>query len=167
VLSPGLVAGIEGDFSGVDLDDSAADTNRFASGTPVGSGGISWARSQNWLASVRGRLGVALSPTALAYATGGVAWTNVDYSAVNAFIGGCPNCGIASSSGTETGFVAGGGLEIALDGNWLFRGEYLYYGFDDAHLAANFQSAPATPASTWSFKDLDVQTFRTGVGYKF
>src|ERR1044072_2559639 len=62
------VLGIEGDieWKGIRGDDG-------------GRGGTIDKISGNWGASLRGRLGFAMGPT-LFYATGGVAWLDVDYS---------------------------------------------------------------------------------------
>lgn len=167
VLAPSVIAGVEADFSWTNLDNSATDINRFASGVAVGSGGHTWSRNTDWLASVRARLGFTITPNMLIYATGGFAWAGVDYASLNAYAGGCPNCGSVSISSTANGWVAGGGLELALNRNWLLRGEYLFYSLDGASGVSNFRSAPTVAASSHNFGDLDIHTVRAALSYKF
>lgn len=165
-FAPSWVLGIEADISATDLGESATAANLFLNGLPVGSGGISYNRDLDWLATFRGRVGVLLTPTWLLYATGGVAWAGLDYSGTNAFAGGCPNCGILSSDDTETGYVLGAGIEGVFAGRWLARLEYLYYHFDGFSQGVNFVGT-TTPATTYSFGDLNVHAVRAGLSYKF
>jgi outer membrane immunogenic protein len=162
------VAGIEGDWSGTKIDNTQSGPNLFFSGTPAGSGGVSFNRDTKWLASVRGRLGVAVVPNVLLYATGGGAWTRTDYSGLDVFTGGCPNCGATSFSSTKSGWVVGGGGEWApWSNNWLFRVEYLYYRFKGDSGNAFFQSVPSVLAATFNFHDLSINELRVGLSYKF
>ena len=78
----------------------------------------------DWLATVRGRIGITMSPTLL-YVTGGVAfggvrssWTDNDAPPGNAGL---------SVDKVKVGWVAGGGVEHAFAGNWLVRVEGLYH----------------------------------------
>jgi outer membrane immunogenic protein len=70
------------------------------------------------LATVRGRLGVTLSPTMI-YATGGFAAGKVN-NFVPVLFGGF------SDSEVKTGWTAGGGIEHRLFQNWTVKGEALY-----------------------------------------
>jgi outer membrane immunogenic protein len=72
----------------------------------------------DYLATVRGRLGYAFGPT-LVYATGGVAFASFNDDSL--FNGG----------DSETGWVAGGGLEYKLRNNWSVGAEGLYYDFSN------------------------------------
>jgi outer membrane immunogenic protein len=80
------VLGIEGDFNWADWQDKVSD----AAGTGFVTGNV------DWLATVRGRLGIA-ADRILLYATVGMVFTNAEYTAVN---GATP--GVASVS--ELGF---------------------------------------------------------------
>jgi len=75
-----------------------------------------------WLATVRGRLGVAFSPT-MVYVTGGVAFGGVNSGWTNT---GAPPVATLDK-GTKTGWVAGGGIEHAFARNWSIRAEVLYH----------------------------------------
>jgi outer membrane immunogenic protein len=70
----------------------------------------------NWVASVRGRLGYAFGST-LVYGTGGVAFLNTDDA--------------DPFDDTLTGWVAGAGVEHKLRDNLSLGLEGLYYSFED------------------------------------
>jgi outer membrane immunogenic protein len=99
-----VVLGIEGDwdFLGGDRD---AEID-----------GLKGTQDDNWLATIRGRLGYAMGP-ALIYATGGVAFLNSD--------------DMAPFDDTVTGWVAGGGIDYKIRSNVSVGLEGLYYAFDD------------------------------------
>jgi outer membrane immunogenic protein len=181
-INPRLVTGIEGDITGTGIKASSAQTPFCpavlcgAVAGPAPAALMTMSQEINWFASIRGRLGTTWGPGML-YATGGVAWANVDYKAntgegfnVCAGIAGCSFS--AESNTTKTGWVAGGGYETTLIGNWSVRAEYLYYSFDgDAF------TVPGTPATncvhfsactaTYTFPNLKIHTARLGVSYRF
>ncbi len=70
---------------------------------------------QDYLASIRGRIGYAMSNT-LIYATAGVAWTQFSFD---------------GDDDTETGYVVGLGADHKLSDKWSLRGEVLHYGFEE------------------------------------
>jgi outer membrane immunogenic protein len=72
-----------------------------------------------WLATARGRLGVAYDVT-LFYVTGGAAFGNVKNSVQSAF------AGTLSESKTRVGWTVGGGVERRIASNWTMRGEVRY-----------------------------------------
>ncbi|WP_246583294.1 outer membrane protein [Bradyrhizobium iriomotense] len=91
----------------------------------------------DWFGTVRGRLGVAVTPRVLLYGTGGLAYgrisTSGSVSAIN--VGGFPGADggtftpVAASFGSSTtkvGWTAGAGVEGAFADNWSARLEYLY-----------------------------------------
>nr|QIP10979.1 porin family protein [Bradyrhizobium symbiodeficiens] len=91
----------------------------------------------DWFGTVRGRLGVAVTPRVLLYGTGGLAYgrvsTSGSVSAIN--VGGFPGAdggtftpvaASFSSSTTKFGWSAGAGVEGAFADNWSARLEYLY-----------------------------------------
>lgn len=113
-------------------------------------------RIDNLLGSLRGRLGYA-TDGALFYLTAGLAYLHVDGGASSVFVGGdggdggiggsisggipgapgpaaAPGIGVASvsrGSGSEWGWVAGGGVEYMLSPSVSVGVEGLYYSFDD------------------------------------
>jgi outer membrane immunogenic protein len=80
-------------------------------------GDVSFIDDIDYLATVRGRLGYAFGPT-LAYVTGGAAFIGLDEE-------------LSSGDDTETGWVAGLGLERKLRENISIGAEALYYGFEN------------------------------------
>ena len=102
--------GIEGDFNGTDI-------SRDFVIVPLGGGplglflpGDRFSLSNDWQASIRGRLGWAFDRFQI-YATGGVAWANFT---LDAELVGIP---VISSSKTLTGWTVGGGFEYAFTPN--------------------------------------------------
>jgi outer membrane immunogenic protein len=135
------VFGIEGDFNGVWNDKSF---------TTFGPPLVTVDVGNDWLASIRGRVGYAFDRT-LIFATGGVGFTqaSADVATPGAFFSG---------DKTLTGWTLGGGVEYAFTDNWIGRAEYRYYGFDDKDLDG---------AGPLSSVDLNTQTVSVGIAYKF
>ena len=132
-----------------------------------------------WDASIRGKLGFLLTPSALIYATGGVAFTS--FKTEQATFNNGPNGGTNGEfsggpdiGSSRVGWTIGGGAEYALDSHWSAKLEYRYtdYGsksadgsvpsvkFTDQRVAAglnyNLSAIPvsnrafAFPASAWT-----------------
>ncbi len=132
----------------------------------------------DWLATFRGRLGFTVAPTVLLYATGGLAVTNPQVTngfadTLGTFLGPPFVNTAAASTATQTkaGWVAGGGLEWALGGNWTVKGEYLYMNFGSVTTTANvintvFQpGAVVNPLTTSA--SLAAHVARVGVNFRF
>lgn len=93
----------------------------------------------DWLATFRGRAGMALGDEGniLAYGTGGVALAHVT-STINTdawntdYYGWCDGCGWGAGDGTvdlwQPGFVVGAGVEYGVTENITIGAEYLYVG---------------------------------------
>jgi len=111
-----LVFGIEGDFDGSGQSGSSSVTDAF--GTSLIS------HRENWLSTVRGRLGWAADRW-LFYVTGGAAFENLGHSTTFTTNGGAI-VPVGGETVTRTGYTVGGGVEAALWGNWTGGGEYLY-----------------------------------------
>ncbi len=139
-------------------------------------------RSIDYLGTVRGRLGWLFTPTLLAYATGGLAYGNVNLqgsvSGLDLNDPGLPNPYFASGSYSDTrvGWTAGGGVEWMFMPNWSAKIEYLYYDLGTAQAPlgalANFAAAPAVPGLYSSvFPQLQSKfnghIVRAGVNYHF
>lgn len=138
-----LVFGVEADIQGADMNDSVG----F-----IGPGGFSTAVTDiNWFSTLRGRVGLASGP-ALIYATGGVAFADID--TAMAFGNGTS----VSDHGVNTGYVVGAGVEWAFAPRWSMKAEYLYMDFGDQTLAGTGGVAVV---------DTDAQTMRVGLNYKF
>ncbi len=120
-----------------------------------------------WFATLRARLGVTVTPDAIAYVTGGVAVGEVmTAGTVFGFDGeGNPVNTIVSSHNTKAGLAAGGGIEGRLAGNWTAKIEYLYLDLG----TVNTIPAPvpnSTTAAAFNSRITD-NILRVGVNYKF
>jgi outer membrane immunogenic protein len=80
-----------------------------------------WKFSNPWFGTVRARGGIAMNNVML-YGTLGLAYGTLK--AQSTILG-------ASEWRTTAGWSAGGGLEVALVGNWTARAEYLYVNLDE------------------------------------
>jgi outer membrane immunogenic protein len=144
-----FVFGIEADATNSWMDGSTACPNAA----------FNCGHSFNWLASVRGRAGLAINGNrTLLYATAGGAWADVDYAATDAVTGAKFGTGF---NDRHFGWVAGAGVEHMLTSNLSARVEYLYYGFDSVTAPAG--ALGAGPAAL----DLSTQTVRFGLNLKF
>ena len=121
---------------------------------------------ETWDFSVRGRFGYYVTPSTVAYATGGLALMSVEASVNCTTTGACGVNGIPSFAQTNTktmiGWTAGGGLETALTDRWVARIEYRYadYGTWNTTLGA-----PANLAVTTDI-EMSTHTGLVGVAYK-
>jgi outer membrane immunogenic protein len=171
-----LVTGLEADIQGSDIKGSARATPTFVGdGTPIPGNVLSSEQKLSWFGTVRGRLGVTVTPDLLLYGTGGLAYGHVEASAntqffdnTGAFAGEFP----ASVSKTKVGWTAGAGAEWMFAHNWSAKLEYLYVdlGSESAigHLKINGQVLidPELPTVgyTWRFRE---NIARVGVNYHF
>lgn len=85
--------------------------------TPVGM-----EQKIDWFGTLRGRAGVAVSPMFLLYATGGLAYGQVDTKEAI----GAPPVAFSGATTANVGWTAGAGIEGAIGGGWTARLEYLY-----------------------------------------
>jgi outer membrane immunogenic protein len=119
----------------------------------------------DWFGTVRGRIGYLVDPKVLLYATGGLAYGEVDSSAT---IGLVPT-GFGTVSNTHVGYTVGAGIEGVIGGNWTARLEYLYV--DLGRVNGSFQTAigglgGGVLSSNYSSRVTD-NVLRGGVNYKF
>jgi outer membrane immunogenic protein len=136
-----FVIGLEGDGDWTDIHGTS--TNLAAGCTGAGC-----KTANDWLATVRGRAGWAWNRI-LFYGTGGAAFGDIKASANG------------TSSTTQTGWIAGAGIEGAFAPNWTARVEYLYVNLGNAACSAIICGAPTTAVS------LTENIVRAGVNYKF
>jgi outer membrane immunogenic protein len=151
----GLVLGIEGTYSAGDLQDTLVEN-------PLPTGNDYRTNSNlSYLATASGRAGLAFN-WLLLYAKGGVAFTTVDFDA--SFINGSARTSI-SNDFDRTGFVAGGGLELALSRNWTFGIEYAHMDFGSENV-----TLPVTNSGITQEKldfDFAIDSVSARVNYKF
>jgi outer membrane immunogenic protein len=123
---------------------------RTATGSGQVTGGI------DWLGTLRGRVGYLITPTLLAYATGGLAYGGVHGSATHSaiiqgvvtglqgplagFNGtlGLPTVpGAGQFSNTQVGWTVGGGVEWMFMPSWSLKAEALYYDLGSVAFASS------------------------------
>ena len=159
------VAGIEGDVSYLHLNFPAVVYVPF-SPFNTNTGVINAYANANWVATLRPRLGFA-SGSWLYYVTGGLALTQFDDDfALSVDTAGGGNFFEQSSEikGFHVGYVAGGGIEHAIDNNWSVRTEYQHVGF--GRVTAR-QTAIDAPQAITQSADLDADIVRLGLNYRF
>jgi outer membrane immunogenic protein len=166
-FSNNFVAGIEADIQGVahSGNSGSAATAFFPVVTTLSS-----TKTLDYLGTVRGRLGYLVTPTLLAYGTGGLAYGGVSsntsiqqFGLTNGFVG----LGAGNFSDTRVGWTAGGGVEWMFWPNWSAKAEYLYYDLGSVTYAGSLNVGPigyAIPLSTARFNGHIV---RAGVNYHF
>jgi outer membrane immunogenic protein len=155
------VWGIEGDVDGANIQ---ANQNVFVpaiAGFPGGSAFLN--EKQNWLASIRGRIGYTWGP-GMIYVTGGGAWTGIQVTGGATLLNG--TTGTLAANSTQSGYVVGAGYEWMIAPNWSLRGEYLYYGFTSSFNTGALV-LPATAAVTGNLNKFNTSVVRIGLDYKF
>jgi outer membrane immunogenic protein len=181
----GAIGGVQAGYNwqtgafvlGIETDIDASAIAKSESFTSLGTK-VDWFTNAdqelNFLGTVRGRLGYTITPSLLAYGTGGFAYggANVDTTVTSSTHGSntttCPNlCGILGSSQTLTGWAAGGGLEYMVTPNWSMRAEYLYYdlGTLTQSYGDNTGRFPGAFVSTGT--EFKGSIARVGANYKF
>jgi outer membrane immunogenic protein len=133
-----VVFGVEGD-----VDWSGLSGRNTTPGCPGGC-----TTSDSWLSTVRGRIGYAFDRV-MPYATGGLAVGDIRASAA----------GLAGGSTTNAGWTLGGGVEVALPGNWSAKAEYLRVALGGFNC-----TGCGVPTNNVSLQE---NVFRAGVNYHF
>jgi outer membrane immunogenic protein len=136
------VYGIEADLNWVGAKDSTFTHNSFPFTTKL-----------SWLGTVRGRLGITLSPPTLLYATGGYAVGKVENDTTD--LGGF------TDHRTRSGWTVGGGIEHMFTPQWTVKAEALYVDFGTSDVQGYLGSAYSA-----DFKDTAVIA-RVGANFKF
>jgi outer membrane immunogenic protein len=134
------VFGLEGD-----ADWSGLSGTRTTAGCPAGC-----STSDSWLSTVRGRVGYAFDRF-LPYVTGGLAVGDIQANTP----------GFPGASTTNAGWTVGGGVEVALPGNWSAKAEYLHVDLGRFNCGTN---CGVVPTDNVSMRD---DIFRAGVNYRF
>jgi outer membrane immunogenic protein len=112
-------------------------------------------QQEDWVGTVRGRLGIVTVGKALFYATGGLAYGGLQHSYSQMRISTGQNLGLSDST-VKTGWTVGGGNDYAVTNNVSIGVEYLY-----VDLGATMLSLPTTivsgglkfPPSSATFSD--------------
>jgi outer membrane immunogenic protein len=156
-----FVLGVEGDIDYTDVRSS-----RDLATVNLGAAQVYHSDfRQHWLATVRGRAGLAVDQWLL-YVTGGAAIADLRYND-SVFFAASGSTTAASVSDTRVGWTVGAGVERMLGGGWSIKGEYLYVDIKGPD-GSGINNLFAPPVGTIAFShDLREHVFRVGLNYKF
>jgi outer membrane immunogenic protein len=149
-----VVLGVEGFFDGI----AGNNNNRNTSNIIIGANGNSFQATArtSWVGSIAGRLGFAAAPNWLVYGKGGGAW--VGY---HADLTDITTATTVSTSGSRSGWLAGGGVEWAFSPNVSAKLEYDYIGLQTRSIA------PIFTADRFSMNKPNVQMVTVGLNFLF
>lgn len=156
-LSNGVVLGLEADWSKTYMQ--SKHLARSTEGTLSTAGALQALTSYDidWAASVRGRVGYAVSDRLMLYGTAGLSMlretqTRQQYRSTNAPaypLGKTTEAvGIESQTKNRFGFTVGGGAEYAVSKHWSIRADYGYTRFASETFSFDKALAGAAQAST-------------------
>ncbi|MCC5982741.1 MAG: porin family protein [Rhodobacteraceae bacterium] len=155
----GVVDHMVTNFENINIHDGPTN-NKYTSYTEA-----SW----NSLTTLRARAGLAADQT-LFYATGGLAWADVNYRHDYNHGPDAEERGFLPYSGREMGFAAGGGIEHAVSNNISISAEYLYVGLRSVAGGAYYRDWDDIPGSqrdgTVSYRS-SAHKVRLGVNFRF
>jgi outer membrane immunogenic protein len=147
------VFGLEGTVSGMD-NHGTVRNNVFGAADDV----FSWRTS--WMATVTGRLGVAMNNN-LFYMKGGYAGVNNRLSVSDTLL---PALGSGAATHWHNGWTLGAGWEYGITRNWIVGVEYDYAAFETK---AYQLAGGAAGVYTFDARPRDVQSVVARVSYKF
>lgn len=171
-FAPAWLIGLEADIAwGNSSKTVTGIPGTLSVGPPLAATGDSATVKEKWDGSLRARVGFLATPTWLIYATGGVAWQQVDLTAACTGVNIASVCGAGLStsetySTTKAGWTVGGGMEAAFWGNWLGRVEYRYADYGNI----NHTFFVGNTIAVWNVamhESLRTHTVLVGLGYKF
>lgn len=154
------IVGIETDFQG---SGERGGFTTCTAGCVAGSAFGSAFNRLDWYGSTRLRLGVLPHERVFLYTTGGVAYGHLRSNYESGFIGQTLLTG--STGRTRVGWIAGAGVEGAIDRNWTVRAEYFY--MDLGRFGTDLGSAAATvvgPSILVADNRFRIQTTTTTTG---
>lgn len=148
-----FVFGVEADGDWADLSGSTTNTTTCGGGTSC-----TFQTSDDWLATIRGRVGYAFDRVLL-YGTGGGAVGDVKSTLTS------PGLTSVSSSSTEFGWTAGAGVEFALTDNITAKVEYLFVDLSNGSFGCT--AGGACSGTTTVPVTFDASLIRAGLNFKF
>lgn len=165
-LTPQTILGIETDFDYADIDGAGSVATSVLGFAPFTT---SAAQGLTWLGTARGRVGFVFDQM-LIYGTGGLAYgrTSLATAVVGLAGGACgPTglCAAAASTGWQTGWAAGAGVEWAVSPAISVKAEYLHYDLGTRSLV---QFDPTLPGIVFgSSASFSGDIVRAGVNFRF
>jgi outer membrane immunogenic protein len=149
MITPRYFVGVEGDLGYLGMRENFPD---WFDPTAI------FTQNTSWYGTARGRIGVSNGP-ALFYFTGGAAWVRIEdgFAAASAIATG------DLAWRTATGWVVGGGTEVALNARWSAKLESLYI---DVGNSQHTNVPPPGVGFNANFKER-FTVVRAGLNYKF
>jgi outer membrane immunogenic protein len=144
-----VLLGVEGDYSWTTKRGNGPENPGFDAAT------ISETR-ENWIATVRARLGIVPAQQWLFYVTGGYAVASVRASVLNGIFD-------FSESQTRHGWTVGVGMEWAIAGTWTWKFEYLYVDLQDT----GYFAVPPPGVIARTAVPINDHIARVGLNYRF
>lgn len=153
-----LVIGVEGDF---DWTGNKATSSAGVVIPTVGT--VQLTNSDQWIATVAGRVGVAVDHWLL-YGKAGVGWVGNDSFTLSNQTTSVSIAGLGSS--TNIGWLGGLGIEYAVANNWSIKLEYDYLGLVNETITVPAGS-PFLVGDLFVMNNRNIQTFKVGVNFLF
>jgi outer membrane immunogenic protein len=146
-----FVVGVEADFDWL--------ANNHNSSNTVGA--FQFSANDRWITTLAARFGVAANNW-LFYAKGGGGWVGVNNPTItNVVTGGSIS---VSNSNSQTGWLAGAGVEWAFAPNWTARLEYDFLGLNSSNTTVPV-GTPVIGGDVVTVNNRDVQTLTVGLNY--
>ena len=122
-----------------------------------------------WFGTIRGRVGVTVTPTALLYVTGGGAYGSVktDLALATVTANGVPITIAGSRSTDRFGWTVGAGAEWMFASNWSGKIEYLYMDIGSVSNSVVLPTASGLPLGANVSSRITDSVFRGGINYHF
>ena len=135
-FSSSFVVGIESDIAWTNTDASQTRAIVAVFGVPL-TAPTTLSTEMEWFGTLRARAGVLATPQLLLYATGGLAYANIEVRGSEKFgaLATVLPYASGSSSDWKTGWTVGGGGEWLLGKQTTIKAEYLYYDLNDSSVA--------------------------------
>ncbi|BDA86024.1 membrane protein [Aureimonas sp. SA4125] len=164
---------------GAILDINALDVTQTASAFSNTPAFYTAERGLDYLATARLRAGYLVTPSALAYVTGGVAYGEVDYgfSTDSPAVTGVNPAAIVNQDEDDFGYTVGAGMEVLVTDNISFGAEYLYTNLGGGDSFTRLSGGPFDGSGTaviagnstdfTSGGDFDFHTVTAKLSYRF
>jgi outer membrane immunogenic protein len=158
--------GIEADFNYLNTSPTAFD---IATGPTALTETTSLESRMDWFGTLRARAGVVIQQDWLLYATGGLAYAQINHTLSD----DCVGCGNSvfnlgpftqSDKDRKVGWTAGGGMEFLHDSHWRLRAEALYVDLG-SKTHGYIVVAPAATATSIAKWDDQFWVVRLGLAY--
>jgi outer membrane immunogenic protein len=148
-----FVIGVEGDLAWADWSDSIK----------YGDEDDEVSAEMNWLGTIRARAGVTVGDL-LVFATAGVAWTDMSYTATDDYTGPDPD-EIGTVDFSDMGWAFGGGAAYALNEHFSVKADVLFITFNDEIDTSDLVPSDSDDVDFVELENMFVA--RAGINYNF